>query len=130
AVAHWEERGHPAWAAMAGASLGLGLLVRIDSVLMLLPLAVYLLARHAAGQLPWRRALPLLAPLGLLAVHAMAHAALFSRKYLLNLAAGPSGHQPAWVWALALGAAVAVAASVRLWGPRLTHAFHVRGEAL
>jgi len=130
AVALWEERGHPAWAAVAGGALGLTLLVRIDSVLVLLPLAVYLLARHAAGQLPWRRALPLLVPLGLLASHALLHAALFSRKYLLNLAGRPYWHQPAWVWALALLAALALAASVRLWGPRVADVCRARGEAL
>jgi hypothetical protein len=130
AVALWEERGHPVWAAVAGGALGLSLLVRIDSVLMLAPLAVYLLARHAAGQLPWRRALPLLVPLAILAAHAIAHAALFSRKYLLNLAARPYWQQPFWVWALALMAAVAVVASVRHWGPRAAHHWRVRGESL
>src|SRR5262245_30573147 len=130
ALARWEERGHGLWAAVAGGALGLGLLVRIDSVLVLLPLAIYLLARHAAGDLPWRRALPLLVPLGVLGAHAVAHAALFSRKYLLNLAARPYWHQPAGVWVLAFVAAAAVVASVRLWGPHLSRAFHVRGESL
>jgi hypothetical protein len=130
AVALWEERGHAAWGALAGAALGLGLLVRIDSVLMLVPLAIYLLARHGAGDLPWRRALPLLVPLAFLGAHATAHAALFSRKYLLNLLARPYWQQPAWVWALALAAVLAVVASVRVWGPRLAHAWRARGETL
>ena len=44
ALAHWEERGAPPSALLAGAAFGLSLLVRIDSVLVLVPLGLYLLA--------------------------------------------------------------------------------------
>lgn len=130
AVALWEERGGAAFGALAGAALGLSLLVRIDSVLLVLPLGVYVLARHALGELPWRRMLPLLLPLALLGVHALVHAVVFSRKYLLNLASRPYWQQPPPVWAAAVVAAVAVAGSVPLWGPRVARLWRLRGEAV
>ncbi|HET6897560.1 MAG TPA: glycosyltransferase family 39 protein, partial [Vicinamibacteria bacterium] len=71
AFAIWEQRGSAAPAALAGAALGLGLLVRIDSVLIVLPLAVYLFVRRAHGTLTWRRARPLVIPLLLLTGHAL-----------------------------------------------------------
>jgi hypothetical protein len=103
--------------------------VRVDSVLLLPPLTVYLLWRHAAHGVPWRKLLAFLAPFLLLAAHALAHALLFSRKYLLNLASRPYWQQPAWVWALLLGAAAAVLLSVRLWGPPLVLRVRERGQA-
>lgn len=129
-VALWEERGHPAWAAVAGSALGLALLVRIDALLVLLPVAVYVLARHALGTLPWRRALPLLLPIAFFGTHALLHAVLFSRKYLMNLASRPYWQQPLWLWLLVLAVAAAIAASVRLWGPRLAYAARGHGDAL
>jgi len=53
--------------ALAGFALGLTLLVRIDSLLVVLPLGLYLLVRRAHHDLPWRTALPLLLPFGALA---------------------------------------------------------------
>lgn len=129
-IALWEARDHDAWAALGGAALGLALLARIDTVLALLPFAAYVLARHAQGRLPWRRALPLVVPLALLGLHALLHGVLFSRKYLLNVADRPYWRQPAWVWAVAALAAVALAASVRHWGPRLARRPPLRGRTL
>jgi hypothetical protein len=107
AFLHWDERGDAAWGALAGAALGLTFLVRIDNVLLLAPVALYLLVRRAHHDLPWRRAASFLIPLLLLAVHAAVHGALFSRKYLENVISRPYWSQPAWVWisgVLAVGA--------------------------
>ena len=95
AFARWEERGAPAFAALAGSALGLSLLVRIDSVLLVVPLGLYLLspgpARPAAARplaaapgpvRPARR--PRLAPRRLVRAEVPAGA---SRP-------GPTGRQP------------------------------------
>lgn len=103
AVAHWERGGAPAFGAIAGLAFSLSLLVRVDSVLIVVPLALFLLLRRAQGRLPWRRALPLLLGFLLGAAHAALHAALFASKYVLDIASRPYWRQPAWVWA-ALGA--------------------------
>jgi len=104
AFARWEERGETALGLLAGFALGLTFLVRIDSVLLLAPIALYLLVRRAHHDLPWRRAAAFVAPLLLMLLHAGAHAAVFSRKYLVNVTSRPYWSQPAWVWiALALG---------------------------
>ena len=79
--------------------LGLTFLVRIDSVLLLGPLALYLLVRRAHHDLPWRRAAPFLVPLLAMLLHAGLHAALFSRKYLVNVTSRPYWSQPPWVLA-------------------------------
>ncbi len=119
AVLRFEQRLAPHWGSLAGFAFGLSLLVRIDSVLLAAPLLVYLMIRRAHGELPLRRLLALLVPLGLLAGHATVHALVFSRKYLLSILTRPYWRQPAWVWvALALGLALAALAAQR-WGPRL-----------
>jgi hypothetical protein len=100
AFAHWEESGEAAMGGLAGLALGLTFLVRIDSVLLLAPLALYLLVRRAHHDLPWRQAAALLVPLAAMLLHAAVHAVLFSRKYLLNVANRPYWSQPAWVWIL------------------------------
>jgi hypothetical protein len=107
AFALWEEREAAAFGALAGVAFGLSLLVRIDSVLLAVPLGLFVLVRRLQGQLPWKRALPVALPLGLLGLHALVHAAFWSRKYLLNIAQRPYWNQPAWVW-LAGTAAVIV----------------------
>lgn len=119
AVARWEEHEGARWGALAGAALGLSLLVRIDSVLIALPLGVYLLWRHVEGRLPWRRMVPLLAPLLLLGAHATLHAAFFSRKYLLNLLNRPYWHQPPLVWVGVLAALVALVVAAGRAAPLL-----------
>jgi hypothetical protein len=130
AAVHWEERGGAAFGALAGAALGLTLLVRVDSVLLLPPLAVYLLWRHAAHGESWRRLAVFAIPFLVLAGHALAHALLFSRKYLLNLASRPYWQQPPLMWGLALLAAAALFSSVRLWGPPLVRHARERSEAV
>jgi Dolichyl-phosphate-mannose-protein mannosyltransferase len=104
----WEERGHAAYGILAGVALGLTFLVRIDSVLLLGPLALYLLVRRAHHDLPWRRAAPFLVPLLAMLLHAGLHAALFSRKYLVNVTSRPYWSQPPWVFAVAAAATLAL----------------------
>lgn len=119
ALLRFEQRLAPHWGALAGCAFGLSLLVRIDSVLLAAPLLVYLMVRRAHGELPLRPLLALLVPFGLLAGHAVAHALLFSRKYLLSILTRPYWRQPAWVWiVLALGLAL-LAVAAHHWGPRL-----------
>lgn len=108
AFAMWERRLDAAWGLLAGFALGLTFLVRIDSVLLLAPLALYLLVRRAHHDLPWRRAAPFLLALVAMLLHAGAHAALFSRKYLLNVTSRPYWSQPAWVWIAAAAATLAL----------------------
>jgi hypothetical protein len=129
-VWHWEQRRSAAFAALAGIAFGLSLLVRIDSVLLAAPVASYLLVRWAGRDLPWRQGWAFLTPLALLAFHAFAHAAFWSRKYLLEVAGRPYWNQPAAVWllgALLLGALIVV---VHARGPRLLARLVAREDAL
>jgi Dolichyl-phosphate-mannose-protein mannosyltransferase len=122
ALGHWEEEGRLGWGLLGGAALGLTLLVRIDSILIIGPLVLYLLVRHARGDLGRRSATSLLAPFLLLLVHAGVHASIWSRKYLISIATRRYWqHSPAvWVGGLAAAALVVVAAA-RI-GPRLVRA--------
>jgi hypothetical protein len=109
AFAHWEERGHAAFGVLAGAALGLTLLVRIDSVLIAAPLGAWALVRLAQG-LSWRRLAALALPFGLLALHAAGHALLFARSYARDIVDRPYWRQPLPVWITAAVLAVAVLA--------------------
>ncbi len=131
AFSHWErEDGGDLMGALAGVALGLSLLVRIDSVLVVAPLGIYLLVRRAHGDLRWRSAGALLVPFGILAAHAGFHAAFWSRKYLLDIANRPYWKQPLVVWlAAGLVGAGAVVIAGRL-GPRLVQWLETHGDAL
>jgi hypothetical protein len=130
AIALWEERGSAALGALAGVALGLSLLVRIDSVLLLLPIGLYLLVRRAHGELSWRSALPLLLPIALLGGHAALHATIWARKYIVSIASRPYWQQPAGVW-VALGLlALAALSAAGHFGPRLLRVLEAHGAAL
>jgi hypothetical protein len=105
----WEEFRSRAFGALGGAALGLSLLVRIDSALVVLPLLLYVLLRRLRGDLTWRSALPLLAGFSALALHAALHAAFWARKYVVDIVTRRYWHQPPAVW---LGAAALVVAAV------------------
>jgi len=126
----WEERGLAAMGILAGAALGLTLLVRIDSVLVVLPLAVYVFVRRAHGALPWARARALVVPLLLLAGHALFHAAFWSRKYLLSVVNRPYWAQPGWVWALAFVATVGGLLAAHRVEARVIHWMDANGPLL
>ncbi|HET7747275.1 MAG TPA: glycosyltransferase family 39 protein, partial [Vicinamibacteria bacterium] len=94
----WDASRRPFYGVLAGAALGLNLLVRIDGVLLLVPVLLWLAARRLTHHLTWREASPLVLPLAAGALHALLHAAFWSRKYLLGIVNRPYWHQPAWVW--------------------------------
>lgn len=130
AFLRWDEDGRTAWGALAGAALGLTLLVRIDNGLLLAPVALYVLVRRAHHDLPWRRAAAFLGPLALLAAHAAVHGWFFAWKYVLNVATRPYWSQPAWVWmGLALGV-VAVVVLVHRWSETTVEALETHGGTL
>ena len=130
AFSRWEENASVPFGILAGAALGLSLLVRIDSILIGAPLLLYLLVRRAHGDLPWRKAAGLLTPLALLTGHAAIHAAFWSRKYLLDIVMRPYWRQPPEVWVAAgLLVAAALVAAGRL-GPRLVRWLEDRGASL
>ena len=97
----WEERRAAALRRAGRDRLGLSLLVRIDSVLLLAAcVAAWIGLRRAQGDLPWRDAAraPRAASL-VLAAHAVSHAAFWSRKYLLeHRRAARTGTSPPAVW--------------------------------
>jgi hypothetical protein len=126
----WEERGSAAFGAVAGAAFGLTLLVRIDSVLILLPLVGWLVVRRAERTLTWRQAAALLIPFVLLAGHAALHALVFARKYVQSIASRPYWQRPVWVWALGAALVLAVLVLADRAGPRLAAAVARRRRAL
>ena len=123
AVLAWEERGSRAFGLLAGAAFGLSLLVRIDSVLVLLPLAAYILLRRARRDLTWPHAAAVLVPLGLSILHGGVHAAFWSKKYVRTIVERPYWRpyleQPLWLWIVALVVAVALVVVVDRLGPLL-----------
>ena len=101
ALARFEASGTAAFAALAGTALGLSLLVRIDAVLVVIPLGLYLGCRLARRDLPWRACLALVLPFALLAAHATFHALFFARKYMLQVLTRRYWNHPPEVWAVA-----------------------------
>jgi len=130
ALAVDEDHDAPAFAALFGAALGLQLLVRIDSVLILAPLALYLLVGRAHRSLGPRRAALVLLPFAALAVHAGLHAVFFARKYLVSVVNRPYWQQPAWVWAVAAGVLLLALWAAGHYGERVVGLLEERGEAL
>jgi hypothetical protein len=117
-VAHFEERGSAAFAAIAGAALGLSLLLRVDSALIVLPLGLYVFALRARGR-GWRELVPLLLPFLLLLLHALVHARLFAGKYVEDIVTRRYWRQPAWLWLLLLALGLGVLAGARRCRPWL-----------
>ncbi len=126
----FEDHAAPGFGALFGAVLGLSLLLRIDSVLIVVPLAVYVLVGRAHGVLPWRKAALFLVPFACFAGHAVFHAIFFARKYLLSVVNRPYWQQPLWIWLLAgLLGLLAVWAAGR-FGERLVRLLEARGDLL
>ena len=129
-VCAWEERGRSNVRTSRGAALRLTLLVRIDNVLVLVPLGLYLLVRRAQGALPWSRARAIVLPVLVLAGHALVHAALFARKYALSVVNRPYWEQPWWVWLALLTAVVALLLVAHRFEPRLVRWMETHGPLL
>ncbi len=114
---HWEQRHAAVWGALAGAALGFSLFVRIDSVLIVAPLGVYMLTRRLRGDLPWRRLAAIGVPFIVLALHASVHAVYWASKYALDVVNRPYWRQPWYVWGLVpVTLALVLAATERLAG--------------
>ncbi len=119
-----------AWGALAGALFGLSLLVRIDSLLIVLPLLAWVLIRAAEGRLPWRRLKALSVPFVLLALHAGLHAWWFARKYAQSILTRPYWQQPAVAWLAAALCLVALSSLAWRFGPRLVARLETHASAL
>jgi hypothetical protein len=128
-VWQWEQRHAPVWGALAGSALGFSLLVRIDSILIVAPLALYVLTRRLQGDLPWRRLAALVVPFALLAVHASVHAVFWASKYTFDIVNRPYWRQPWYVWALAPVALALVVATTHHLSALTTHLTPARVES-
>jgi hypothetical protein len=118
---HWEEEGDLTWGTLAGSAFGLTLLVRIDSILIVGPLVLYLLVRRAHGDLGARAGAALVVPFALFLAHAGIHASIWSRKYLVSIASRRYWQHSTAVWIAGLVAAivtVAIAARLSRWALR------------
>ena len=129
AFALWDERRAPAFGVLAGTLLGLSLLARIDSVLLAIPVAGWLLLRQSQGALGARAAYPLVAPFALLSFHALVHAGFWSRKYLLEIANRPYWQQAPAVWLLAAAGAIAVILGAHRLAPTIRARLALRPSA-
>jgi hypothetical protein len=119
AVARFEETRAPVFAALTSAVLGLSLLVRIDSLLVVLPLGLYLGHRLARRQLDRRTFLAFVLPFAVLAAHAAFHAAFFARKYFLQVATRRYWNLPPLLWMAVAAAGIALLALAWRLGPRI-----------
>lgn len=100
----------------AGCLLGLSFLVRIDSVLLLAPVAV----ACGADLLVRRRGLaPFITPFLALLGHAVLHAALFSTRYAHQVLTRRYWNQPLAVWIAAVAAVVVAALLVHRFRARI-----------
>lgn len=110
ALARFEETESSIFAGLASAALGLGLLVRIDALLVLLPIGLYVGHRLARRDLRLRPLLALLLPFALLAGHASLHALFFARKYLLQVLT-----RRYWTFSAAAWLSLGLLAAAALW---------------
>ena len=110
AFARFEETEGTTFGSLAGSALGLGLLVRIDALLVLLPIGLYVGHRLARRDLRLRPLLALLVPFALLAGHASLHASLFARKYLLQVLT-----RRYWTFSAAAWMGLGLLAACALW---------------
>lgn len=107
-----------AW--LSGGLLGLTLLVRIDSVLLLLPLALWAAHELMARKAGWAsRLAALLIPFSVLFVHAAIHSVFFSKRYAHQILTRRYWNHPLSVWFLVLVLVLVAAAVVWKYGPSL-----------
>lgn len=104
---------------LSGGLLGLTFLVRIDSVLLLLPMALWvalLLVSRPGGWKP--RLSSHLVPFAVLLAHAAIHAVFFSKRYAHQILTRRYWNHPPWFWLLLAALALAAAWLVYTHGPR------------
>ncbi len=119
-----QENDSRAFAWLAGALLGLTFLVRIDSVLLLLPVGLWVAVQLAGRPTQWRqRLVSLLVPLLFLLGHAAVHAVFFSKRYAHQILTRKYWNHPIGVWLLV--AATVFVIGLVLWkkGPHLRRWF-------
>lgn len=116
---------------LSGALLGLTLLVRIDSVLLLLPLGLWAALQIAQRPPKWKsRMASLLIPFLLLLGHAAVHAVLFSKRYAHQILTRRYWNHPLSMWLLLAVAVVIVAVIVWKAGPRFMAFLDQRQKSL
>ncbi len=116
---------------LAGGLLGLTLLVRIDSVLLLLPLALWVTVELLAREGNWRaRVGAVLTPFVILFIHASLHAVLFSKRYAHQILTRRYWNHPPTFWLLA-GLAIGLL-TYAAWrtGPRIMKLARSRASLL
>jgi hypothetical protein len=126
----WEEHRSRAFAAAGGIALGLTLLVRIDSILIVAPLVVYAMVRRARGDLSLRDGASFFLPFGVLAGHALFHGSIWSKRYLLDIVGRKYWSFPAWAWLAAAAAVVTCLALAARLGPLVLPALERRRRGL
>lgn len=121
---------------LSGALLGLTLLVRIDSVLLLLPLGFWIALQFASRPAQWKsRVTSLLVPFLFLLAHAATHALFFSKRYAHQILTRRYWNHPLLLWLFLIGLAFLAAFFVWREGPRLLafvkrHEKRVRASAI
>lgn len=119
-LAHWldQESDSRAFAWLSGGLLGLTLLVRIDSVLLLLPLAFWVGLQLAGRPSKWRARLTgLLVPFTLLLGHAAIHAVFFSKRYAHQILTRRYWNHPLSIWLIVMAFGLLVAYVLWKKGP-------------
>ena len=113
-----QESDSRAFAWLSGGLLGLTLLVRIDSVLLLLPLALWVGLQLAGRPDGWRARLTgLLVPFALLLAHASIHAVFFAKRYAHQILTRRYWNLSPPVWLIVIALALFAAYVVWKKGP-------------
>ncbi len=116
---------------LAGALLGLTLLVRIDSVLLLLPLTLWVALQFLSRGEKWKsRVSSLLFPFVILLVHAAIHAVFFSKRYAHQILTRRYWNHPFSFWLLIAAIVLVIALVVWKAGPRWMGAVRQHEKAL
>ena len=104
---------------LSGGLLGLTLLVRIDSVLLLLPLALWVALQFVSRRDRWgSRVTSLLVPFTALLVHGAIHAVFFSKRYAHQILTRRYWNHPPSFWLLVGAFSLVAAWLVFKYGPR------------
>lgn len=116
---------------LAGVFWGLTLLVRIDGILLIVPVLAWVGVEVLAREGRWRsRVLSVVLPFGLLLSHSILHAVLFSRRYAHQILTRRYWNHPPSFWLFTFLAFGVLAFLVWRNGPRLMRAARAHAEAL